>query len=340
MKCPICAGRKGKRGCKINSGQAVCPQCCADIRQDECSGCGYYEASQAYQKDRMVSVLKQKKFITEIIPDVEDKCDEALALVEEGKMAKGQKMLEKLWEEHPNYHAVLYGMGVCYCLQGMADEAISCLQRAIDVYPYLTQAYYNLAGAYCQKADLEKAVEALKAVIELDGKDGPLGSMAAQRLDEFEKMTRKSSGISLAAYLKNKRTFQEAFTRLKKRDFKAAIALFERVLTVEKNHVQSYGNMGLAHAGLGEKDKALECLDAALALDPEYEPAMINRLAVARLADGQCLPAPQEMREVEYYSDYKLTGKSYVRELIRESGDEVRALAPAGDSRRRTDSRR
>jgi tetratricopeptide (TPR) repeat protein len=79
-------------------------------------------------------------------------------------------------------------------------------------------------------------------------------------------------------------------------------------------HVQSYGNMGLAYAGLGNRQKALECLNKAIELDPEYEPAMINRIAVERLRDGEAM-ADQVFNEVDYYSEFKLPGRSYVREL-------------------------
>jgi len=48
------------------------------------------------------------------MPDVEDKCDEALKLVERGKIKQGQKLLEELLHEYPNYHMVLYGVGVCH----------------------------------------------------------------------------------------------------------------------------------------------------------------------------------------------------------------------------------
>ena len=159
MKCALCQERKGKRGCKLTSAQFICPSCCASTRRAECDGCGYYQASEAYQREKQV----------------------------EGR-------------------------------------------------------------------------------------------------------------------------------------FQSAIDLFAQVLATQKDHVQSYGNMGLAYAILGNRQKALECLDRAIELDPEYEPAIVNRLSVASLKDGEALP-DFDPRELNYYSEFKLRGKSYVQHLV----DELKA---------------
>ena len=96
--------------------------------------------------------------------------------------------------------------------------------------------------------------------------------------------------------------------------------MFAQVLATQKDHVQSHGNMGIAYAGLGNRQQALECLDKAIELDPGYEPAMVNRLAIASLKDGEELP-DFDRRELNYYSEFKLRGKSYVQHLV----DELKA---------------
>jgi tetratricopeptide (TPR) repeat protein len=96
----------------------------------------------------------------------------------------------------------------------------------------------------------------------------------------------------------------------------SAINLFKRVLTTDSKHVQSWGNLGLAYAGIREKSKALECLDKALELDAEYEIAAVNRIAIEKLREGERLEG--KMDSVDYYRDYKGKGKeSYVAETIR-----------------------
>ena len=316
MKCVLCHERKGKRDCKLMSGQFICPSCCAATRRTECAGCSYYEASLAYQREKQ---MRNKVFITEIIPDVDDRCDEALVLIEKGDIGRGQALLEDLRREHPNYHMVLYGIGVCHGMRGQMDEAIACFERAVEIYPAFAHAQYNLGESYRKKLDLENAVRGFEAAIAADGSDGEAGQLARKRLDELE-ATVKTSGVDLSTYLRNRRIFDRGFVALQDRRFEAAIDLFAQVLATQNDHVQSYGNMGLAYARIGNRQKALECLNKALELDPGYEPALINRLVVERLKDGEALP-DFDQRELNYYSEFKLRGKSYVQHLA----DELKA---------------
>ena len=316
MKCALCHERKGKRGCKLISARFVCPSCCASTRRAECDDCGYYQASEAYQREKQV---RTTTFITEIIPDLDDQCDEALALLERGNIAQGQANLEDLRRQHPNYHTVLYGIGVCHGMQGQMDEAISCLERAVEIFPAFAHAHYNLGSSYRQKFDVENAVKSYEAAIAADGSEGEVGRLARERLDEIEAIVEKG-GVSLSTYIRNGRIFDRGFLALQEGRFQAAIDLFAQVLATQNDHVQSYGNMGLAYAILGNRQKALECLDKAIELDPGYEPAIVNRLSVQRLKDGEALP-DFDPRELNYYSEFKLRGKSYVQHLV----DELKA---------------
>jgi len=77
------------------------------------------------------------------------------------------------------------------------------------------------------------------------------------------------------------------------------------------------GKFGLGtYAGIGERSKALECLDKALELDPEYEIAAVKRIATEQLREGECLEG--KIDSVNYYRDYKgREKKSYIAETIR-----------------------
>ncbi len=316
MKCAVCHDKKGKRGCKLVSMQFVCPSCCASTRRAECEGCSYYEPSLAYQREKQA---RTKSFITEVIDDLDDRCDEALALIQKGDIARGQALIEDLQREHPNYHSVLYAMGVCHGVKGELDEAISFLERAVEIYPPFAHAYYNLGLTYCQKFDLENAVKAYEAAIAADGSDGEIRRKARKQLDDLEAVV-KASGITLSTYIRNRRIFDRGFLALQEGRFQAAIDLFAQVLATEEDHVQSYGNMGLAYAILGNRQKALECLDKAIERDPGYEPAIVNRQVIASLKDGEAL-ADFNHRKLSYYSEFKLRGRSYVQHLV----DELKA---------------
>jgi tetratricopeptide (TPR) repeat protein len=313
MKCASCGTRKGKRSCKLTPAGFVCSACCASAQRDECSGCDYHESSVAYQRQKR---LRSNTFTTEIKPEVDKRCDEALALVERGDMPAGRAALEELRREFPNYHMVLYGIGVCHCLADEVDEAIACLERAVEIFPILASAHYNLGGLYCLKVDIENAVKSYQTAIDVDGSDGSVGGLARKKLEDLDAMTRKN-GIDLPTYLDNKRTFDRGFAALQAGQYQAAIDLFGQVFAREKGHVQSYGNMGLAYAALGNRRMALQCLDKALELDPDYEPAIVNRRSAETMKDGEPI-AIDCRRDVDYYRDYRHAGRSYVEELAQD----------------------
>jgi tetratricopeptide (TPR) repeat protein len=206
-------------------------------------------------------------------------------------------------------------MGVCHALQDRHEEAIKFFERAVDIFPYFTEAYFNMAMACTKLGDIGGMVRGFREVIRISGDKG-LVSEAKRRLDDLEKMVREHKGFNLDTYVKNSETYNKAFSALERREFMLAINLFKQVLETDSKHVQSWGNLGLAYASNGERGKALECLDKALELDPEYEIAAVNRMGIEKMREGE--PLEWEMDSVNYYRDYKSKGKkSYIAETIR-----------------------
>ena len=83
---------------------------------------------------------------------------------------------------------------------------------------------------------------------------------------------------------------------------RASHDLFKRVLNENPDHVQSYGNMALAYAGLGNRSEAMACFEHAVELDPNYQPALDNRAVIEQMRDGEPF-VPGIIREVEFYAD-------------------------------------
>ncbi len=313
--CSICGLSKAKRPCKIKDQVRICPVCCSKLRSGQCEGCTYYEAYVRYKAERP---KKEKHFTTLINPEIDEECDRILSFVEFGHVSRGEKLMTDLLKKYPDYHTVLYGMGVCYALQDKPEEAIELFKRAVAIFPYLTEAHFNMAMAYIQIGDIAGVVKAFKEVIRVGGKE-ELVSEAKRRLNDLEITVMKLNGFNLDTYLNNSETFDKAFAALQNLEFMSAINLFRRVLSTDPKHVQSWGNLGLAYAGIGERGEALECLDKALELDPEYEIAAVNKIAIEKMREGERLEG--EIDSVNYYRDYKGKGKkSYVAEILENVG--------------------
>ena len=62
---------------------------------------------------------------------------------------------------------VQYGMGTLYAVKGQLEEAISHFKKAVDLFPYFAEAYYNLGVAYKKKLDISNMAKSLEKAIRM-----------------------------------------------------------------------------------------------------------------------------------------------------------------------------
>ncbi len=281
--CPCGSGKKYKKCC-LAQDQASRPR-------------GGGDAS-----DKPHALDGEEPFIAELRPDLDEKVDRLMARLEAGEGRAVEPEIKALLQKNPRYHSTLFAMGV-YLAMVMKDSAgaIPFFEKAVKIFPPFSQAHYNLAIAARQTGNIVKAVESLRAAMRYSRDDDGIAEMAGKELRFLERILVEGSPFAnLEAYMANAKLFEEAFECLTNRDFAKAAELFKRVLSENSKHVQSYGNLGLAYAGLGRRADAMECFDQALALDPEYEPAISNRRVTEQMREGEPFIAGG-MRETDYY---------------------------------------
>ncbi len=274
--CPCGSGKKYKRCCEVRNRVAG-----AASRQ-----------SRADAQD--------PHFTVEISPEVEQQTDRLLAGLQRGERGGIREQFLALAKQHPLQHLPQFGLGV-YELVANNDPAAALpfFERAVDIYPYFSEAHYNLAGCATKQGDIRKAVQSLRKVISYTD-DPDIANRARDKLKTLELLVTKDGKFAtLEDYVTNQALFEQAFDALSRREFERAADGFRKVLEQDPAHVQSYGNLALALAGLGRKAAALECLDKALALDPNYAPARFNRRAVETMEEGRGLRMP--MAETKFY---------------------------------------
>ena len=286
-KCVVCNNKRGKRKCLLQNDQFICPLCCADLRNDACEGCHHYQAAARYQVSK-TQTASQKKFMMEINEEVENAADAALALAEKGNTQEARRMLDNLENKHPRNHTILFGLGTVCALEENFEDAVRFFQKAIDIFPYFVEAHYNLGTAYQKKFDVRRCVESMHNVIEIGGNEG-LVQKARETISFLEKGVQETSGMTLDEFIAGQRLFDEAFNLMEKSRWRMAISGFKKCLEVNEAYAQVHGNMGICHGQLGEKSEALAAFDRALEIDPEYEPAIVNRAFVEKLKDGERL---------------------------------------------------
>ncbi len=88
-----------------------------------------------------------------------DHFDEALQLIQSGRLDEARIYLEELLEEDPSNIDLIYNLGLCYVDLGQLEKGVELLYRCIQLAPKHTHAYTALGVAYLKMSDLKKAKE-------------------------------------------------------------------------------------------------------------------------------------------------------------------------------------
>jgi len=313
IKCPVCGKAGARRKCSAHNDQLICPKCCAELRNTECGECLYFKEAEKYLRS-LPPKAKEKHFLIELNQEVEEAVDKALAFVERGKIGEGEARMLKLFDNHPKNHQVLYGMGVICAFKGQNQAAVGYFSKATDIFPYFIEAYYNKAIAYKKSLDIPNMLKSLNEVIRKGNPENDIVKQSVKLVADIEQEIFRTQKISLDAYLKAQEIFETAYSYMEKKEWEKAINGFKECLRINTGHVQSHGNMGVCLAALGRKAEALAALDKALEIDPDYELALVNRVGIESLAEGENLTM-DNFRSVEYYKDFSLKKKSYIKSL-------------------------
>lgn len=311
-KCPLCSKGKARRKCRRNNDELICSKCCAETRDVVCEGCQHFDQASNYETAKN---QKKNHFTIEIDEELEDKIDEALALMESGKFGEGNKLIEKLLVSNPDYYLLNYAMGVAHGLNDDNDQAIYYFKKATDAFPYLLEAHFNMGEAYRRKLDIYNAVKSFRKVIEIGASEDREVINARKFISGLEAQIMETNGVSLDQYLKGQEVFEKAFSLMEKKEWEKAGIAFKECIKRIKNHPQSYGNLGLCYAQLGRKEDAMEAFNKAIEIDPNYEPAIVNKAAFESMKDGEKL-GDEAFESVDYYKDYSMNKKSFARSLM------------------------
>jgi tetratricopeptide (TPR) repeat protein len=300
-KCTLCLQVKGKRLCTLRDKTFICPRCCAEIRNTDCEGCSHYAQAEQYSLEKLKK-SQDKKFIVRIDEEVDNEVHKALTYAEQGELALGETILNTLREKHSDLYVVHYGMGTLQAIKGNYADAIIHFDKCLEIFPFFVDAWFNRGVSHNNLLNICEALKSYHKVVAFGDPQDDFVKEAKEFLETMAESILEDTGLSLEEYLESHDTFNKAFAFMKKSEYAKAIIEFNKVLRLTKNHVQANGNLGICHAFLGQREKALAFFDQALEIDPTYEPAISNRDIVRSLREGEKLPnVPFET--IEYYKD-------------------------------------
>ena len=320
-KCTVCVTTQGKRGCLLNDMTLICPRCCAEIRNAACEGCSYYKESQKFVLEK-THKPPSKHFTMRIDPEVDDEINRALEMTEVGNIADAEALIRSLMKENADLYSIHFAMGTIYAFKEQYDEAIACFDKSIAIFPYFVDSWFNRALAAQKKGYIIALVFSLHQVIEIGETDDPTVLMAQQHLEDFDRLSRIENDLSLDDLIESLNIFNAAFKLMQDKQWTKAIASFKTVISINPKSPQAFSNMGLCYAYLNEDNKAMEAFDKAIAIDPNYEPAIINKSTVENsIAENlNFSDAQSEIQVIEYGKTFPLKDKkksllSYITEV-------------------------
>jgi tetratricopeptide (TPR) repeat protein len=269
------------------------------MRNSDCRGCSHYEQAGKYAIEKMKK-SGFKDFIALINPEVDKIVDNALAFVENGNIEKGEEILAGLIKEYPDLYIVQYGMGTVLAMKGKYAESIVHFNKCLEIFPYFAEAWFNKGNSHKHLLDVGGALKSFQKVTEFGDQKEHFVKTAHEVLCDLEASIFRDTGLSLELYIQSMEEFDRAFSHMRNRNYVKAITMFHNVLNFNKNHTQSYGNLGLCYAFLGKRREALSAFNRALEIDPSYRPAIDNREILLSLKEGEIMPDNQ-VEVVDYY---------------------------------------
>lgn len=145
--------------------------------------------------------------------------------------------------------------GIGLLLQGDLKGAEYAFTRVTEMDPEYADGWLNVARALIQEGETEAAKPYLKKALELNPKLGRIHfflAMAQKADGDYDAALRSLDTV--AAQYPRDRVVQNQRGRILflKRDYKAAVAAFHKVLEVDPEDVQAHYNLMLCYRGLGD----------------------------------------------------------------------------------------
>ena len=191
--------------------------------------------------------------------------------------------LETLWRttltRNPKAFLAHNNLAVILRDRGQLDEAISHLQRALEIQPGFAESHNNLGNALRQQGQLALAIAHFQKALQLEPNNAPaygnLGSALLEKgqvneaIAQFRKALQLEPGnVDLLNNL--------AYALLRNGQANRAIELLQKAVALHPGFVDAHNNLGNLFLQIGQVDEAIACYRKALQIQPNHAPAHSN----------------------------------------------------------------
>jgi protein O-GlcNAc transferase len=190
----------------------------------------------------------------------------AATLVQEGRLQEADQEAQRALADPSTRAAACSVLGAIRLQQDRLEEGVGLLQEAIRLEPRLVGAQLNLAQAYVLQGKLERALPAFRRVLELDPKNGA----ARSALVELSRSDLPPAwAVGFAELLVQNGLVAEG------------IDVLERGRRAHPSSYELAFALGSAYLVKGDRARALEAYDLALAIVPASVAALRQAAVVA-----------------------------------------------------------
>lgn len=206
-----------------------------------------------------------------------------------GELGLARSQLETAVALDPAHAGAWADLGNVHRLDGAADDARRCYDRALGLDPSLASVSVGLASLDIAAGRHEAAIDRLRAVVTASAFPDAVEALA-QLLDRLNRIEEAKSLCLevLGRHPEHGAAHAALGYVLLKREFRPHEALlhFDRALAAGHRSEQLHSNRGIALQDLGRLDAAIASYDAALELSPTHPLARFHR-GLALLMQGE-----------------------------------------------------
>jgi protein O-GlcNAc transferase len=170
----------------------------------------------------------------------------AFSLHRSGKFADAAKLYRKIIKRNPTQSHALHSLGIIEAADGNRAEAARLMARSLSVQPANVPFMQNYATVLCQLEEYKTASEVCLRGLEADGSNTYLLYVAAGAL-------------------------------FKQGQLQDALHKFDQLLSREPSHIAGITERSSVLLAMDQHDAAFAGIEKAIALDPRYPEAHLNR---------------------------------------------------------------
>ena len=157
--------------------------------------------------------------------------------------------------------------------------ALTCYDQAIELDDRESKAWFNKGIALRALGELERALHAYDRALEIDPQDKHALVNKALVLHKLDRPQDAIAACKRALAIDDRLPeawYNKGVAHGMLHEYPDAIHCYRNAVA-QGNMKQAWCNMGNAHAALEDPEEALACYNAALRIDEDYEPALLNK---------------------------------------------------------------